>query len=151
MPGPFLSGVSMRVFLKASSWKDQSWQLLVSENSLPMFKLSSLDTPIHVNHLEYVMRRVIDAQQANARDLLMVHPVVQFIKDNNLKVTRFSNTRHRATYGEACENALASQELLLGLTFTFTDRSHAMMFKLAWSGGQEGVIEYKSVKGRRGA
>lgn len=125
--------------------------LLVSENSLPMFNLSSLDTPIHVNHLEYVMRRVIDAQQANARELLLDHPVIKFIKDNNFKVTRFSNTRHRVTYHEAGENALASQELLLGLTFTFVERSHAMAFKLAWSGGQEGVIEYKSVKRRRGA
>lgn len=133
----------MRFFLRPDPKCDQRFAILITENSLPQLKVDK--TVWHVGQLEDVVRMAIDWQAKKARNAVLDHPAIAWIKETNSKVTRFASTRHRVRFYESLSNPLTSQELLLGVSFLFEDRSRAMAFKLAWGNdASPDLIAYRS-------
>jgi hypothetical protein len=130
----------MRFFIRKNPRNDQQWKLLASDNSLPFVVLPECEMNIH--RLEHILALTTAYRAGKMREIMMEHEVVRWIKESNLSIIRFGNTRHRVTYYEAQVNPLASQELLFGLTLTFRERSHASMFKQAWDTGEGGLIRF---------
>jgi hypothetical protein len=113
-------------------------------------KVEIMGGPIDIANLEYLVREAIRVQQKVARNLLVEGSVVAWIRETSSAVHKFANTKHRVAYDEKFTNPLDSQDLLLGVTFTFKDKARSAMFKQAWGSGEGGLIKLNPGKRPRG-